>query len=133
MIKYLVIENGVLYGYSNDPTVNTIEYDFEQSNVSFEDFIQNPKLYKLTDGQLVLDENNIQDQLEQEIQRQLDELKSKRESLFRKYIDRSPMWYDERTQEELNELSAWRQTWLNMPIAFDNNTWVEPALPAWLD
>ena len=57
-----------------------------------------------------------------------DALRARREAECFPIVDRGALWYDKLTQEQLLELSAWYEAWLNAPASG-----TAPALPAWLE
>ncbi len=126
-MAYLRIdENGRVIGFSLTPCDNfPIEYDFDSSNVSLEEFLANGGNYKLVDGKLIYDDTAV-------LEETYNELLIKRKVLFKEYIDRSPMWYAKLTSEQLQELKEWYDAWCDMPQSFLAGTWQEPPLPVWL-
>lgn len=60
-------------------------------------------------------------------EREANRIRSQREYMFKRYIDRSPLWYEGLTTEQEAELRTWRQAWLNAPA-----TLVIPTKPEWL-
>ncbi len=126
-MAYLRInDNNLVTGYSPVNDINfPIEYDFTTSSVSLEDLKNNPNCYYLINGNLVYDDTLLKE-------KEFKQLVIKRQNLFKQYVDRSPMWYQKLTSEQDYELDMWYQAWCDMPIAWENGTWVEPSLPTWL-
>lgn len=60
-----------------------------------------------------------------EHQRQM--IRRQRQQEFALYLDRSPMFYNELTEEQLTELKAWREAWKNAPETLEI-----PTRPDWL-
>lgn len=127
MIKYLQIVNDCIVGYSDVPQEDWMQYDFNTSNVTFQDFCEG-----LINGWVLSKGNLIPYQKPQEevIQESIEELRKKREQLFKQYIDR-PLWLEELTEEQKQFVKEWRRTWLDMPQAVENGTWQEPEIPEW--
>lgn len=103
-----------------------IEYDFQNSNITLEEFLANGGKYRLFNGTLVYYNNSVLDET-------YTELLAKRKTLFNEYVDRSPMWYAKLTPEQLQELKEWYDAWCDMPQSFLAGTWQEPSLPVWLN
>lgn len=57
-----------------------------------------------------------------------DEIRVLREEQCFHVVDRSPMWYDRLTCEQLEELVAWHKAWLSAP-----ETGIIPEKPVWLE
>ena len=133
--KYLYINNGICNGYSDNPTLNTIKYTFNSED-EFYNFKVNMIFYRYENGQLFYDENlkiaYDNTQINKQKEDEFNDLIYKRESLFKKYVDRSPMFYEKLTPEQKQELQVWYNIWCDMPITFENGTWVEPPIPEWL-
>lgn len=55
-------------------------------------------------------------------------LRAKREQECFSIINRGQLWYEDLTQEQIEELRVWYHDWLNV-----TNTLIEPERPAWLD
>lgn len=63
------------------------------------------------------------------IERKINSLRRKRTELFRYYVDKSQLFYDDLSTEDLDHVKNWRQIWKDMPQAVRNGTWVEPEIP----
>lgn len=64
---------------------------------------------------------------EELLENKKDELRNKRKSECFTIINRGILWYDNLTQEQLNELNKWYNDWLNV-----TDTLIEPVKPEWL-
>lgn len=92
---------------------------------NFDDFEQNYGSYYLSkDGKLIKDDV-VHVALEN--QSKLAELRSQREKVCFPYINRGSVWYRKLTAEQMEELDAWYQAWLDV-----TNTEVIPKTPEWL-
>lgn len=54
-------------------------------------------------------------------------IRRQRQQEFALYLDRSPLFYSELTEEQLTELKAWREAWKNAPETLEI-----PTRPDWL-
>lgn len=133
MIKYLLKYGNLFCGYSNNPIGNSITYDFATSNVKLVDYEKNPSFYDLIDGQLVINDSRVLAQQLIENEMELKKLKNKREALFKKYVDRSPMFYEKLNNEQKQELQVWYNIWCDMPTSYTHGEWIEPPIPEWLE
>lgn len=59
--------------------------------------------------------------------KQKDDIRRQRQQEFALYLDRSPLFYSELTEEQLTELKAWREAWKNAPETLEI-----PTRPDWL-
>lgn len=83
------------------------------------------RAYKISEnGFLVLDMSKLESDQQEEI---LNDLRHIRETVCFSVINRGKLWYDSLTTEELDELEAWYQAWLDAP-----QTGVVPNTPLWL-
>ena len=89
---------------------------------TFEVFYRSYKV--LEDNTLVLDMKKLESVQQEEI---LNDLRHTRETVCFSIINRGKLWYDSLTSEELDELEAWYQAWLDAP-----QTGVVPNTPLWL-
>jgi hypothetical protein len=82
--------------------------------------------YKISeDGSLVLDMKKVESNQQEEIR---NDLRYERELVCFPVINRGKLWYDSLTPEELDELEAWYQAWLDAP-----QTGIVPNTPSWLE
>ena len=113
------IENYALIG----GLVDGIEIDLPDELL--EDFKQHPEAYKLADGELVLDEDKLNADVDAA---ELAVIRQRRESECFAYINRGELWYGLLTDEQKAELADWYLSWLDAP-----ETRTIPAPPVWLD
>lgn len=102
---------------SDSVTVN------EPENI--DDFENNYSSYYLSDGNMLVKSDAKQKEIE--YQKNMDDLRSKRENECFPYINRGALWYSKLTAEQQEELSVWYQAWLDV-----TDTQVVPEAPAWL-
>lgn len=76
-----------------------------------EDFYCNYHAYRVENSTLVLDTNRLSDVA---AERELAELRMRRESECFSVINRGKLWYDKLTDEQLKDLDEWYQAWLNV-------------------
>ena len=98
--------------------ITSFPYFENKPNIEIETLPKNIFDYKIIDGILILDEN---------IEAKKNQLRNKRDILFKKYIDRSRLWYNSLTNEQYTELTNWYNAWLNV-----TKTLVEAEMPSWL-
>lgn len=82
------------------------------------------RAYHIVDSNLVFDETQEQ-VVEQEAEKA--ELRERRQKECFNIIDRSKLWYDSLTQEQLKELQDWYDAWLIV-----TETMIVPTKPEWL-
>ena len=80
--------------------------------------------YHIIDNKLVFDE--AQEQVV-ELEAQKTELRERRQKECFSIVDRSKLWYDSLTSDQLKELQDWYNAWLIV-----TETMVVPAKPEWL-
>ena len=89
-----------------------------------EHFENHYKAYHIVDNALVFDEKQEQT-IEQETLKK--ELRERRQNECFAIVDRSKLWYDSLTQEQLKELQDWYNAWLTV-----TETMIVPVKPKWL-
>ena len=82
------------------------------------------KELKAVDGKVVAVERV---ELPKTLEEQIEELRQKREIECFSIINRGKLWYDTLTPEQLIELDAWYNDWLNVTITLE-----EPEKLSWL-
>ena len=101
--------------------VDGIEVSTPQ-NLSY--FEQHYQAYRVVSGCLVFDEEKEQ---ELELEAQKAELRKLRQIECFSVIDRSRLWYDNLTEDQLAELKSWYDAWLAV-----TETMIIPTKPSWL-
>ena len=71
----------------------------------------------------VIDYDNTEDLRKEQLQR----IRSRRESECFSIINRGELWYKHLTEEQIEELDTWYQSWLDAP-----ETLIIPEKPEWL-
>ena len=113
------VRDGYLGSYALvGDVVGSQEYEIEDNFNEFKS-----RCYKLVDGVFVFDP--IREQ-ELERERLIVSLKIRREEECFKYVDR-PFWVESLTPEQVDELRAWRQAWLDVTVTLQ-----VPTPPTWL-
>ena len=90
------------------------------------DFEKNYGSYYLSDGDNLV--KNCDKQLEIENSYILNDLRSQREKMCFKVINRGELWYSKLTAKQKKELCAWYDAWLNV-----TDTQIIPEKPLWLN
>lgn len=122
-MQVILNEQGYVKAYAfvgsfGEPSV----YVSEPENL--EDFEDNYSCYYLSDDVLV--KNEVR-QLEIDLRREVEYLRSQREKACFPYVNRGSLWYNKLTDEQKEELDAWYQAWLDV-----TDTRVIPEKPEWL-
>ena len=90
-----------------------------------EDFQVNYRSYYLSDGNMLIKNNEKQAELENN--KVLSNLRSQREKICFPYINRGELWYSRLSNTQKAELSTWYQAWLDI-----TETKIIPETPIWL-
>lgn len=89
-----------------------------------EHFEQHFTAYRVRDGDIQFDADQEQKALRQQA---VSDYRQKREVECFSVINRGQLWYDTLSEQQLTELDAWYQAWLN-----GTQTLTVPEKPAWL-
>lgn len=84
-------------------------------------WVTDEELAKLINGEYIIDHEKKKAVID------IDNLREKREKECFSVINRGKLWYDNLTQEQLEELNKWYNDWLNV-----TETLVEPVKPEWI-
>jgi hypothetical protein len=98
----------------NDKAIWVSDEDLEQIGIT--------KCFDVKNN-CVVDYDNTEDVLNEKISK----LRLKREVECFSIINRGKLWYDNLTQEQLEELNKWYIDWLNV-----TETLIEPIKPEWI-
>lgn len=125
MALITVDENNYIISYLGGPGVQTdssieVELPFDE-----DELLSNFGAYKYENGQFIKDEAKLQAMEQVAI---LSELRNQRATLCFPVINRGRLWYDNLTEDQVEELSAWYQAWLDV-----TETLTVPATPNWVD
>ena len=90
------------------------------------DFENNYRSYYLSDSNVLVKRDDKLKEIE--VERELVYLRSQREKVCFPYINRGALWYSKLSDEQMDELNAWYQAWLDV-----TNTKVLPDTPMWLN
>jgi len=84
---------------------------------------------ELLDGTLVASVEQLEDIIETKGITAEQKRRNERAEMFAITLDRiNPLWYDSLTQQQKDDLSVWRQAWLDYPeteIRPDNLSWLQ--------
>jgi hypothetical protein len=121
-LMQVLIEDGYVVSYATfGGFVNGIEIQEPDNLQHFED---NFEAYKIVDNKLVYDEEKGK---EISAEKAKFELRERRQTECFDVIDRSKLWYDTLTEEQLSELKKWYLDWLDV-----TETGIIPIRPNWL-
>ena len=117
MKKVFINKDGILESpYIKDAIIEINNSDEEYDKISIMPFHKNWKLNNDGNSFYLIDLLTIE------------ELKNRRErECFRIVDNRSPMWYNNLSEQQKQELNAWYQAWLNV-----TTTKIIPIKPEWL-
>lgn len=124
-MQVILNEQGYVKAYA---LIGSFGSDFvtvdEPENIN--DFENNYRSYYLSDGNVLVKSDDKLKEIE--VERELVGLRSQREKACFPYINRGALWYSKLSDEQMNELNAWYQAWLDV-----TNTKVLPDMPTWLN
>lgn len=116
-------ENGYVTQYCTGGYLGNETTHFDVAELP-EDFFELWQAYKVVDNTLVLDTTKI---ASVEDEKELNELRQRREEECFSVINRGGLWYELLTDEQKAEIMAWYKEWLNV-----TETRVIPTKPEWL-
>lgn len=120
MFKGILDDNDYLIGFCFSNDVNgakSIDITEEQRQ-TFYNRIHDVDKFKYVNGELVL---------ERDFQKYAEYLRDIRKVRCFDIINRGKFWYNKLSEEQIVELNAWYQAWLDV-----TNTYVIPKTPSWL-
>lgn len=92
---------------------------------NIDDFENNYRSYYLSEGNVLVKSDDKLKEIEAE--RELVALRSQREKACFPYVNRGALWYSKLTDEQMDELDAWYQAWLDI-----TDSKIIPDVPEWL-
>lgn len=123
-MQVILNEQGFVEGYALIGTFDAPSAIVDEPE-NLEDFEENYRSYYLSDGNVLV--KNDEKQAELETKHELADLRQKREKECFAYINRGELWYGKLTAEQKDELDVWYQAWLDI-----TESRVVPEKPEWL-
>lgn len=124
-MQVILNEQGYVNAYA---LIGSFGSDFvtvnEPENIN--DFENNYRSYYLSDDNVLVKSDDKLKEIE--VERELVYLRSQREKVCFPYVNRGALWYSKLSEEQIDELNAWYQAWLDV-----TNTKVLPDMPMWLN
>lgn len=120
----ITLKEGFIENFNLLPETASINGEFVNDPEDMNDFILNFSAYKVQDGVLVKDLEKFENI---QLERAADEIRERRQTECFVVVDRSKLWYDSLSSEQLAELKIWYEEWLDAP-----NTGIIPTAPSWL-
>ncbi len=123
-MQVVLNEQGYVKAYA---LIGSFSSDFVTVNEpeNIDDFENNYRSYYLSDGNILIKSDDKLKEIETE--RELFGLRSQREKTCFPYINRGALWYSKLSDEQIDELDAWYQAWLDV-----TETKAVPEAPEWL-
>lgn len=123
LVSVILDENGYIQRSGVNCLLENETLHFEVGEIP-DDLFEHTKAYKVVDNTLVLDTSKI---AEVEDEKELAELRQRREEECFSVINRSALWYVRLTEEQKAALDVWYQKWLDV-----TETREVPTPPSWL-
>ena len=124
-MQVILNEQGYVNAYA---LIGSFGSDFATVNEpeNINDFENNYRSYYLSDDNVLVKSDDKLKEIE--VERELVYLRSQREKVCFPYVNRGALWYSKLSEEQIDELNAWYQAWLDV-----TNTKVLPDMPMWLN